>query len=395
MNTNKILPLAILSVITIFCYACANTSANERFYYNENNSVKFDDKYDLKEVSVISFPLDTSTGFYNYSLEMFYDKDSARHLVLFNELNHSLYMYDYDRRTLERKITFQREGPNGIGNYGDMGFHVLKNEQILLFNYWEARLLLANYNGEVLKRIDLKPLNPANRDFASKVNANLPLIEKDNKVYIFGDLLNLSGNYDKVRNMIEVNLDDFKIRWLLPFPTLYNDANWGQNSNQLQASGVYNPEKGKFIVNFSASPYLYETDLQQFNKEHYAGSKYFKSITPLSGSTSNEYKFTTPAYRYLYYDPFGKMYYRKAFIPFSKADFRKYSERDLFQKIRHSIIMIDTAFNKTGEVILDRDLYDINMLFFSREGLNIANLAKYNQNEDSLYFSIFKPELKK
>lgn len=394
------------TVVGILCilYSCSDSGTEKRFYYENHNARDFTDKVTLKEVGEKAFPLDANSGFYNYAMELFYDKDSSRNFAFLNQNNHTIYIYDYDRSILKRKIQFETAGPNDIGKTEDMGFHILGNKNIVLVDHWLGKLLVTDSNGVVLKRIDVKP--PSKSSYYSlypKISSNMPPIcLYDSVIYIFGEHTDNIKMFDSTRSIIKVDLSTYKVQWLLPFTDTYKGSYWGMATNQFQVNGCYVPQSKRFVINFAADPLLKETDLDKYAKDRYLGSKYFEEIEPLFRhpkpdinkdlvNESRKYKLTTPSFRYIYFDPFHKLFYRKAYIPFPKDEYAKRETEDLLQSVKHSFIIADENFNKVGEVILDKDIYDINMIFFTKEGLNVAKLSSYNKNEDSLHFALLKP----
>ncbi|MFC5623319.1 DUF4221 family protein [Algoriphagus winogradskyi] len=86
-----------------------------------------------------------------YSSSLSEDKS---YLINFNRKDNSAEKIDLDNLQLDRKIQFEKEGPNGIGNYPQ--FSILPNQQILFWNYQFYKIL--DQNGELVRDLELEKI---------------------------------------------------------------------------------------------------------------------------------------------------------------------------------------------------------------------------------------------
>ncbi|WP_339865748.1 DUF4221 family protein [uncultured Algoriphagus sp.] len=86
-----------------------------------------------------------------YSSNLSVDKS---YLINFNRNNNSAEKVDLNNLQLESKIQFEKEGPNGIGNYPQ--FSILPNQQILFWNYQFYKIF--DQNGELVRDLELEKI---------------------------------------------------------------------------------------------------------------------------------------------------------------------------------------------------------------------------------------------
>ncbi|SFT47362.1 protein of unknown function [Algoriphagus locisalis] len=86
-----------------------------------------------------------------YSSSLSADKS---YLINFNRKDNSAERVDLNELKLERKIQYEKEGPNGIGDYPQ--FTILPNQHILFWNYQFYKIF--DQNGELVRDLELEEI---------------------------------------------------------------------------------------------------------------------------------------------------------------------------------------------------------------------------------------------
>lgn len=76
------------------------------------------------------------------------------YLLNFNRKDNSAERVDLNNLKLERKIQYEKEGPNGIGDYPQ--FSILSNQDVIFWNYQFYKIF--DQNGELVKDLELEKI---------------------------------------------------------------------------------------------------------------------------------------------------------------------------------------------------------------------------------------------
>lgn len=123
-------------LLLIVSFGCAEKETQNSKEWTNTNTLKATDRW------VIS--IDEETKRYG-NLKSFSEDLST--LILFNEVNYSLYYYPTGDTTYTKKIKFMKEGPNGLTKVNHFLFH--NEDSIFFFNDDSNILKIANEEGEV------------------------------------------------------------------------------------------------------------------------------------------------------------------------------------------------------------------------------------------------------
>lgn len=387
--------------IYFFSIGCSNVKdESDKIYYQPENAKVFADSLTFHEMGHVSLPLDSVTAMTSSSVYMYEPEGAAQRIYSMIAADEkAINLYDYDKKTLIGKVPIEKGGPNGIGvGHGFLSHYLISPDSILISNNWTFKLYLLNHNGEVLKKYNIMDTLIFGQNQAIPLTAtDKPIQVRNNIAYLIGSLNDpLIKDHTQVSMVIGVNLQTGEVSRSMARPPVYNIGNWGKNYLHFSTFGTFNPDNGHFVYSFSADPYIYETDHGTMINKHYAGSKYFEKVLPMSynkkakydNEESAVYDFTTPSYYKIIYDPYNKLYYRSAFLPITEDDYQDANKR--FNR-QEEISILDTNFRKLGEFAVPRYKYVFTNYFVTKEGLHMLLKPELHQTEDSMTYVIFKP----
>jgi hypothetical protein len=357
--------------------------------------------YTLKQSHIISFPLDTTQGFYYNCVR--YDS-IANTFVLFNEYNNTIYTYEYDTQKLLSKKVLEKEGPDGIGNASRAGF-LIQADTMYLLNYRAAKLFVF-VKDKITRTFELYPKQFESEGFPEATTL-YPMYKINNKIFLITQSLDPREDNTKLNNLLTVDLKTGEITRAIKRPEFYNKGYWGM-FNPYRVYHAYNEKTGKEVFSFCADQKLHVYDtLQNKVTEVETTTDYFDNteIKPIEGVTAsqgqkflNEHKdeanmhdFISPSFGPFFYDQYRDVYYRFVNHPLTEDEYR---DRQMFEKypMEFSIIILNNQFEKIGEFLLPRFGFYSGMMLVTKDGLLIAESALYKRNENLLPFAVFKLE---
>lgn len=146
--------LLVLTLISIF-----SCSKQEKISY-----LSWKDQYTLKKVGDLIFDIDQQTGRYFNPISY---SQSMGSLCLFNNNNHTLYFYNIENGELQRKIQYEKQGPNSVPTVHELVAY--SEDSIISLNRDFYSITIFNIKGEVIfkKRIldDSDPGLPLRHQF--------------------------------------------------------------------------------------------------------------------------------------------------------------------------------------------------------------------------------------
>jgi hypothetical protein len=165
---------------------------------------------------------------------------------------------------------------------------------------------------------------------------------------------------------------------------MYWGTNWGGMSGYERLSHTYNASAGKIVFNFMADNELtvFNTKTRQSQKAN-AGSKYFTDLKSLSfhplltelyRNESTELYQNNFAYLNIVYDRFRNMYYRITDFPSKHPN---HNAGGMAMK-QNSVILLDSSFNRVGEVVLPFAKYNVDNFFVTEKGLHLKRSDIHN-----------------
>jgi hypothetical protein len=333
-----------------------------------------------------SLPLDSLTGFSSISLQ--YYEDSIDYLYI--SYQRFISAYNLNDGKLIKKIYLDSEGPNKIPNPG--GIYINRPDSIFVHSNSTSKLFLINQYGKVLDKFEMRKSIDTEVETNIMVTTMNPVFRRDANLHfcLFSIPQKVVSDYSKIYTECSLNLNDRSVSFNYTKAEKYRTGQWGMGGMLDRYYHDYNPKLKSIVQSFGNDEYLYVIDSAENRQKYYAGSKYFKSISPpsrfklLDPNQTAMYEATSGAYESIKYDQYRDVYYRFSFLPVENPD----KHRSIFFG-RITIIILNKHFQKIGEFMLPEGYHHI-MSYVGREGLHIANRTKYNQNEDQLVFDVFE-----
>ncbi|MCC2779058.1 DUF4221 domain-containing protein [Parabacteroides distasonis] len=388
MITNKYLFLFIVFLLISSC--------------NQKDQTTNKDKIDLVETSdEMSFALDSNTTLLIKALFLHTENNGSEYLTFQNDKEPEILFYDIKTQSLVKKILLDTEGDNGVGK--TLGYYIKNINEIYLTSLYFPYIIKINYDGEIIKKIDLKKFtNLPLTEFQSMSFCYRPLFFIDNNLYI-PQFIN-KGIKEK-NNFIEnsplcivldttnmhIQQSDFKFPPLLSIKEYFT-----------QALGVeYNYSRcfdGKRIIySFGYDENIYITSIEnKLISTKPIKSKYIKKLSSIKNRPENiqdgiKKMNEIPLYGNLIYDKYQNVYYRICY-PETEID-KKENMADIWQFGRKlfSIVILDKDLNIIGEKLFPEYTYISTLMFIRKDGLYICNSHYKNPNfkEDNLSFKKF------
>jgi hypothetical protein len=347
-------------------------------------------KYYLKQDSLIVFPLDTNTIYGSNCLQII-NIDQSPQLAYLNEESNSIYLYEISTKKLVKILEFDREGPNSI--VALQGFYYHPPDSLFLFN--EYSVYLSDTLGRIKAKYNLAKGNGKREQLLHPLVASTV-----NQVAIIGDTLYLSGMperdfftpefYDGSQVVICLNLQTANYGYKLGYPEIYKNNIWGNNLAYFY--NCFNSRNNIFVYSFPLDPNLLATNCLGKITNHFAGSNYLGEVAPakkgLNARERQMYYLAQPSYFAIYYDPYRNFYYRIAHQPLSDEEILSNKRVK-----RCSIIILDGNLNWVGETVLPDGQYTETMVFSTPSGFFIGYYDRENENNLSFRkFSLQKYE---
>lgn len=355
---------------------------------------KNDYPFALKEENTLILPIDNETSYEIY-LPFFYEKDTLERLYTWNHFTNGINIYNLKTLKEEPKIKINREGPQSIKSI--QGFTVLNEDSIIVYSRGHIfRSLLVNGKGEVIAdKVFPKPLEKSLFNHLS--NGHAPTVLHKNQVcfiqYPLMDLSDPANINDEFQFEVCYDLATKKrIDKGVTYPESYQGRIWGTFNHLLgRAKGHDN----HFVYSWPAEERLFVTDFEGNEQWVYAGIDEGKGKTPraFANRPNPEEVLTTMVYNYsyrsIYYDKYRKVYYRLALLPMDELKSNDYTA---FSYQRFAVIILNEAFEKIGEVLLEKEKFNYESCFVGKEGFYIPQTYPENPklNENKLIYSIFK-----
>jgi len=393
MKKKNIMQKNICIVLFLILVSCTNnivTVENEKFG-------TLTATYDLEIVNEKKIPIDDETAPNPIYMQFITDSIGDRYLTFLNRRNNTILLYDYNTASYITKITYDREGPNGV--LGIAGYYIKNMDSIYLYNRPMIELVLADSTGKVKDKISLKGeqedwylYNPQ-----YEFNTVCPIIEISNNLLLPGfnpfDLKDSLVNIFRFTTCFDINNNNISHLFTYPYEIYGNNANWS-DPMYMQVYPSLMPT-GEIVHSFATSHNLY---IQKWNEDSkrivYGGSNVARNITSIdwdinSGNIPNELIYTniiqSDLYSAILYDPWREVYYRYMLqgIPGATTNTNPNSKKII-------IIIFDKEYNYLGETTIGTgEEWNWNNSFITEEGLNIENKDMNDIEEEFLYFKIF------
>lgn len=369
-------------VIILICVAC-NLS--------EKNKVPFvGDCLNFKKVDSLVFNLDSLSAGRNSEFRV-YEFDGIKYFTFLNRKSNSLYFYQKNDLEVDRIITFEREGENGVGNISSYFIHRL--DSIFLYSYGGARLYLIDSNKVVLNRYFVDDEGVGVRP---EVGGRRPLFKVGHQIVLnsWGSQKEYYNNQDFPEvSFTFLNIKDSSKTYKISYPDKYKNAIWGVQFYQIYHD--YNPIDNLMVISFPIDNNLYVYD---FNNDNYetisvvGGDKL--NVEPLSYNSGKfvphiieeaKHQMGQRYYSSIKFDKKNKLYYRLIEEPFHEKYIEEFSGSFSIYG-PNSIEILDDQFKVIDVILLPENSYFMGSMFVDD---GYIYLEKIQNNEDLLIFDAF------
>tara|TARA_B100000965_G_scaffold387414_1_gene390719 strand:+ start:1847 stop:2923 length:1077 start_codon:yes stop_codon:yes gene_type:complete len=352
-----------------------------------DKKVAFDNTIGIDLKGYIEFPLDSVT---KRNARIMHYSESLNSLVLFNDINHTLYFFEVDSQKNYKKIKLNKEGPNGISSVDDIYVHT--KDSIFIYNGKSHRLNLFNYDGNVQARFPLFDLTSDDPTHTSSPSFLNSFINKE-----FYLLIRATTGTSKMKDkaLMVYSLNTSNKSYHIDLPKSYYSSYWAEKS--YNRSGILNREAGKFIVSYPFDKSLFVLDLQTNKVEVFDGSSQLMHKTkPIEDKRTTNmqdriiYQMTNSWYSELFYDKYRNLYLRSASIgrdiEYGEPTNLRYLSNNK-DDIYTVTVVLDENFNKIAEF---PNLYFNRCIFSTEKGLFFLDNSHDPDNEDILTFAHYE-----
>lgn len=350
--------------------------------------------YTMQELPHKLFSLDDSTTQVLTYIHTFME-DSALMLASYNAPMHDICIFDVKTGEEVRKVKFEREGPDGLGN-NVFGFLYHNQDSIFVYHTWLFQLDLYNSQGELLKKFNLRQV-PVEGNSAFVMPEFLPCTSYPIKKA--GDCIILQGqggrlpdpNPSNLQKCVTgiLNMKDSVMYFDNPYPEVYG----GKGSIWQPFAYLVTPydltPDGKMLLGFQAddSVRVYDMDTR-CSKAYFAGYSKAERVRPARSASPVDVGLSIVKqvqYAGIYYDRWNNLYYRLVALPTSDYDVNK----EVFPARNLAIVILDEDFQKVGEYEISEKTDRYNSVFVSPDGLHINVLS---EDDDYMEFITVKPK---
>jgi hypothetical protein len=382
----KVIKLYLLIIILISLSYC-KTPVKE---------CHFELKKDVLNLSIDSVTSNISDGIQAFSTP------TKSYLFSASWSSNSISMYDLAGETLTKKIVFQRQGPNAIGDL--FGFYVHNLDSIFLFPQLVPQIFIADTSGLVYSTIEYAPPESLSVAFVHNGYFLSPPIINGNKLYLKTHLL---GNYMQVSNAV---LNQTPLFYSIDMSSgEVTTSNSNYPANYLRDGFRFfeysmASSNGRLVFSFFGDHNLfYLEDFTDYElNDVSAPSKFLSSemeIFNVGGeidpSSVYEYLFASERYESVIYDQFRNVFYR---VAVHSAAFENMNDlRELKNAAdRFSVQLLNSDLQVMGEHLLEPKRYLNGIMFVSDKGLYISTNHPKNEDSDENYmrFDLLKFEVR-
>lgn len=380
--------------VLLLSTACTNTSTVK--IANENQG-KLKASVKLEIIAEKKFELDSCTAPKPEFTEMFNSVDGKLYFTFLNNFNNSIYFYDYNTQTFEKRITWSKDGPEGMR--GLSGYHLKSLDSIYLYDKSKTEIILSNSKNIILSKISLRGNKSDVNWFLHYPQYNpqavKPFIQTAHEIifsgFIPGNIPDSIISGFKFTARLDFKTNKVKFSNTYPKALYGNNYNWNDEFFSEVFSDLH-PDGDKLVLSFPISHDLYLANLNTgVYTKVYGGSNFAGTISSIdkqpNKSSRDEvmlHAIRNDEYTAIRYDKFRKVYYRFLLKAIPQAPVNtEWNEKPV------AIIIMDENFKYLGETVIGK-IRDWNWQnsFVTREGLNIEYIEK-DTNEKYLILKIF------
>ncbi len=283
----------------------------------------------------------------------------------------------------------------------NIDYQILNEYDVGFYSWIDKKLYILNSLNNLIRKFDFNECLKGEDTNITPVSSNrFPFIYKNNSVSFVCTYTDLFMNskdaikeYFERNNTIQFLLSETKCTYhkYSFFPTNYQNGSTYNNYffyNCLNASG-------EIVYSYSAndSVYIYSAT-NELIKQHEAKSKHSKIFTEYDLSKINDinyarqYALCNGFYESIIFDKFRNVYYRvyKKSVPYLNNDGKIRSGSE----IPWSLIVLDDAFNKLGEIEFNPAKYSPSYIIPSEQGVYIGHPYEVNIKNRQLSLTLLK-----
>lgn len=339
--------------------------------------------------SVDTVVVDPGEELINLSMGLFVSdvsKDS-RSLYLFSQSEYTLTVINLDLLNIDKKITFEKEGPNGIGAY-IVDFQVLPDGKFIFASFESAGVF--NANSAKLEDITLKVTDYPEFAEEDSQGLNFQINRAEDERYLYS----LPGNFMEVERNLAVIDRSTNSAKLIDIPALDNTgkfsiAFFSDGMGEISMEEFYlNEYQSNLYLSSSVTSDMYRYDFKRDSLEHFSFpitvSPKEKTAFPKKEVTSkseqqeeSEKVRSQISFQDLMWDETRNLFFKIGSI------ITPNDSPDVPARISVFLYAFDTDMNLVGETLVN-DLTSIPESAFFKDG----KLWTYVNVEDELGFAV-------
>lgn len=390
MNTLK---NSFLLYITLFFFSC-NSSVHKN---RESYELRATDEY-------LKFPLNSKTSLLIKAICPFLD-DGTEYLTFQNNMESEILVYNMKKQTYVRTISFDREGPNGIGWFG--GYYIKGWNEIYLPDMMRSEINIVNSDGRLLRTISYAETVQGKKTipFTSLTSTYTPMVFIGHQLYIPQTINLMYGSKALEDSPVTVVLDTltYKLKELpFRFPKIMSleDVKNKSLGSEYSYSRCFDGKNFIYSFFFDENIYITPPSHKRIDKiavkSRYINELKFVDRTPDNLNLVAKALSELPFYSNLIYDKYRNVYYRFVFpkveLPTNE---KNYAEIWQMGRTKFSIIILNDQFEVIGETLFPENVYASTQYFIRKDGLYLSTSFPKNPNFDENTLSFQRIELVK
>lgn len=384
----------LLLLVLVLLIAC---SSHHVVRIENEQKGKLTSIYDLRISDSLQFRLDTETAPKSEYIQLYQDGSNV-YLTLLNAYNNSIYIYDYKNNNFLERISFEKEGSDGI--LGIEGYYIKNMDSIYIYNKLLMEIVLADSAGSVKEHIPLGirvQSDWTNHYPQFDFSTVCPLFEKSGKLIISGFTpFSIEKSFlENFRYTAYMDMNSKQVEFYHVYPMdLYGDVNW-DDPFFMQIFYAISPDN-KMVHSFPISHNLY---INEFGSDAvatvYGGCNVASTISSIDWDLTKSQKIPTESLliHYLEQDLYGAILYdswRKVYYRFMQKGILNATTKNAINEKQIILILFDDKFNYLGEKNIGNGVnWYIPNAFVTEKGLNIQYIDQSDMEEEYLKFKIF------
>ncbi|WP_082632300.1 DUF4221 family protein [Algoriphagus resistens] len=348
----------------------------------------------VSDGQLVSLQIDSQTSNVSGGLVAFQDENGSW-LFNVNQVNNEIQLYNLDSRTLEKRMIFDLEGPEGVEYIS--GIHVHSMDSIFLFGYPMRNLNLTDTSAKIKANYKYEPPLGYTAAFVHNAHYNYSPILRGNKLLV-------NAKFESnIREVTDDTLASKKLSYtidlkssevgLLPitWPKGYNESGPKLLDFSMASDGV------NLVYSLVADHTLYVTDLDGNSiKTADAKSQFVDQSFPSFNEGTNQfntmkYVLASDRYERLLYDEYRGVFYRFVFPKVEVENEEEINELRRFPR-KFAVMILDKDLNMLGETLMPENTYYPGNSFVGKDGLyiSISHPDNPKNEEDLMSFEVFK-----